>query len=443
MKKYKEVGMTLVALIVTIITMLILAGVTISFIVGNNGIIGKAKNSLETTRGGQVKEYVDLATMENMKADNTEENQKTKGEVIAELQEQGKLKADEVKLLETQDKISIGGIEIDFGDIKDDGGYASKVTKYSDGTNIAMIPTGFTVSGFEDERNINTGLVIYQGDLSTADWKTGKDTSGNDIKKTYNQYVWIPCTESSYSRTKWGVEADNSSEAFRDETTLLSITTLSNYDKEGGLTKDTLVAIANQISSEKESIKKYNGFYIGRYEVGEGNVIRQYKVPLTSIRWSKAYSEANNIDAGSSSVSYLCSSYARDTAINFIQNNSEFTTYASSRDNGSNGTYINENWKDKSVTYIDENGNSAIKKAGTATRLPTGVTMPKCNIYDMGGNVSEFTTELNPLTNGDNDATAILRGGNYNANTTPGYRGDCDSISTRAYFGFRTTLFIK
>ena len=443
MQKFWESGITIISLIVTIIIMIILAGVTIDFAAGDKGILMRTKAAAEMVRGSQVKESVELAIIENMDSDTAEGDTKTRSELITELREQGILKADEVKLLQKQNKITIGGVEIDFEKLKDDKGYASKVTKYTDGTNTAIIPTGFTVSGFEDERNINTGLVIYQGDLSTANWTTGKDALGNDIKKTYNQYVWIPCTESSYSRTKWTVESDNSSESFKDEVTLSSITKLSGYDKGSGLTIEILNAIANQISSEKASVKKYNGFYIGRYEVGEGNVIRQYQVPWTNIRWRDTYSNANRIDVGSSSVSYLCSSYARDTALNFIQNNSEFTTYASTREDGRDGTYINENWIDKSVTYIDEKGKSATKVAKTAQKLPTGVTTAKCNIYDMGGNVSEYTTELNPLTNGDNDATDILRGGNYNANTTPGHRGDIDSLSTRQYFGFRTTLFIK
>lgn len=419
MQKFLESGITIISLIVTIIIMIIIAGVTIDFVAGDKGILIRTKGAAEMARGNQVKESVELAIIENMDSDTSEGDTKTRSELITELREQGILKADEVKLLQKQNKITIGGVEIDFEKLKDDKGYASKVTKYTDGTNTAIIPTGFTVSGFEDERNINTGLVIYQGDLSTANWTTGKDALGNDIKKTYNQYVWIPCTESSYSRTKWTVESDNSSESFKDEVTLSSITKLSGYDKGSGLTIEILNAIANQISSEKASVKKYNGFYIGRYEVGEGNVIRQYQVPWTNIRWRDTYSNANRIDVGSSSVSYLCSSYARDTALNFIQNNSEFTTYASSREDGRDGTYINENWIDKSVTYIDENGKSATKAARMAKKLPTGVTTAKCNIYDMGGNVSEYTTELNPLTNGDNDATDILRGGNYNASTTP------------------------
>ena len=304
------------------------------------------------------------------------------------------------------------------------------------------------MSGFEDENKINSGLVIYKGDLSKADWTKGTDASGKDIKKTYNQYVWIPCSESNYKRTEWSVEADGSpaSRSSKDETTLGSVT-LSDYDKGNGITNDILNEIVNQISSEKNSVKKYGGFYIGRYEVGEGNVITQYKEPSASLIWSKAYGNAKSIDVGSASVSYLSSSYARDTALNFIHNNSEFKAYASSRNNGSNGADINENWQGKSVTYTDANGASKTKAAGTATRLQTGVTTAKCNIYDMGGNVAEYTTELNPLTNGDNDATVVLRGGAWGTatwlNGAAGFRWDVYSGSASDDRGFRATLFIQ
>ena len=121
-----------------------------------------------------------------------------------------------------------------------------------------------------------------------------------------------------------------------------------------------------------------------------------------------------------------------------------FKTYASSRDNAQDGTAINENWYDKSVTYIDASGASQTKAANNATRLPTGVTTAKCNIFDMGGNVSEFTTELNPLTNGDNDATVVLRGGDYNSHSRPaGYRYDVSSVYSSTSSGFRATLFIQ
>ena len=60
----------------------------------------------------------------------------------------------------------------------------------------------------------------------------------------------------------------------------------------------------------------------------------------------------------------------------------------------------------------------------------------------MGGNVSEFTTELNPLTNGDNFATVVLRGGNYNNNNPAGYRYDNNSGNSNTNYGFRATLIL-
>lgn len=396
----REKGITLVALIITIIVLLILAGITINSVVGSKGILTKSK---EVTNGYKQavrneKEILDTYETEMVKM---QENLLKSGE------------------------------------------YAKETTKYYDGTKIATIPAGFTVSGFDSEKSINSGLVIYKGNLTGANWTTGKDSSGNDIKKTYNQYVWIPCYEDEYKRTAWEVENDGGSKAFKDEATLAGVT-VSSYDQGNGITSSIINEIVKQISNEKASVSKYKGFYIGRYEVGEENVISQYKTPSASLIWSKAYENAKSIDVGSASVSYLSSSYARDTALNFIQNNSEFTTYASTRDNGKNGTPINENWQDISVTYKDENGTDATKAAGTATRLPTGVTTVKCNIYDMGGNVEEFTTELNPLTNGDNDATVVHCGGNcYNDYCPAGKRCDNSSAVYGDNIGFRATLFIQ
>ena len=400
-------AITLIALVVTIIVLLILAGVTINSVVGSDSVIKKSKIAVNVYKNESDEEEKSIKDLENIIDENVNETQE--------------------KYLKS-------------------GEYASNTDMYSDGTSLAVIPAGFTVSGMASENKISSGLVIYKGDLSKANWETGKDASKNDIKRTYNQYVWIPCTEEEYKRTEWSVEQDHDSRASKDETTLGSVT-LSDYDNGKGITTDILNEIVNQILSEKNSVKKYGGFYIGRYEVGKGNVITQYKEPSASLQWSAAYTNAKNIDVGSASVSYLSSSYARDTVLNFIQNNSEFKTYASSRSNGSNGTDINENWQDKNVTYTDANGDQQTKDAGTPTRLQTGVTTAKCNIYDMGGNVAEFTTELNP-TEGDSDATVVLHGGSYEGTdvwqTSPaGSRWDAGSGSVTDSRGFRATLFIQ
>ena len=49
-------GITLVALIITIIVLLILAGVSISMVLGDNGLINKAQKSVDTYENKAVKE---------------------------------------------------------------------------------------------------------------------------------------------------------------------------------------------------------------------------------------------------------------------------------------------------------------------------------------------------------------------------------------------------
>ena len=67
------------------------------------------------------------------------------------------------------------------------------------------------------------------------------------------------------------------------------------------------------------------------------------------------------------------------------------------------------------------------------------LTTALCNIYDMGGNVGEFTTELNPGTS----ETVVLRGGGDSDLSPAGYRWDSNSGGAYSDCGFRATLFLK
>ena len=60
-KKNNANGITLVALVITIIVLLILAGVSISLIAGENGILSKAVGSVEANNEGVAKEQVSIA----------------------------------------------------------------------------------------------------------------------------------------------------------------------------------------------------------------------------------------------------------------------------------------------------------------------------------------------------------------------------------------------
>ncbi len=420
----KNKGVTLIALAVTIVVMLILAGVTISVLNGENGIVKQAQKAKEESKIKELKEKVriDIAgkRVENINGelrvsvlkeilDKYFDNVPVETQITSET---------ELKAKEEYGKYEMKISDIDVGEIT----YETSYTIFKDVNGEQVpIPEGYIVSENSDENIVNKGLVI-------------SDSRGNE-------YVWISCTVNSssnklqYKRTEWGVEKDgtDNSRAIKDELTLKDIdVTYSKTDTDNGINEEISKEIVAQINAEKESIKKYGGYYIGRYEVGKDNktaVIKAEQEPYVNIKWSKAYELAKGIGGGEGATTYLCSSYSWDTAINFIQNTTG-KNYATSII----GFY--GNWKSQEVK--DSSG-KVIKPVNTAQRLNTGLTTALCNIYDMGGNVGEFTTELNPGMS----ETVVLRGGNFNNNGPAGYRWDNDSGLANSSYGFRATLFLK
>lgn len=374
-------GITLVALVVTIVVLLILSSVSLNLVLGDNGIIVKAKEAAETTAAAQEKEAMERNLLEK----------------------------------ELENSLSTPAVEPTDG---------------------VKIPTGFYYVGGTKA----SGIVISDNKNDKNKYRNQK-VVGTDLLG--NQYVWIPCTTDSsssdlqYARTEWGVEVDgdDNSRAIKDELTLTDASvTYSDADTANGINADVSKEIVAQIKAEKASVAQYGGYYIGRYEVGKNGdtaVVKYNQTPYAEITWSTAYGLAKKIITNSEVNSYLCSSYAWDTAVNFIQNNSTAKNYATSIE-GFNG-----NWNPQAVK--DPSGN-VIKPAGTSQQLNTGLTTQFCNIFDMGGNEAEFTTELNPGTS----ETVVVRGGNYYYDDVPaGYRWDIPSGYAYIDYGFRATLFLK
>ena len=373
MLRKENKGITLVALVITIIILLILAGISISTLT-NTGIFGKAKDAKQKSEVAEKQQSETLDSYEKelnkYTSDNLEENIGVKFEKNTELHDKN-------------------GAKI-------------------------IVPAEFKVVN-TDDLTVEKGIVV-------------EDSKGN-------QYVWIPCTtedsksQLQFKRTEWDVEDDGGTKASKDE---LTLTCPENYS-DNGLTYAVVNEIVAQVKAEKDSVRRNGGYYIGRYEVGDENgtaVIKADKTPMANIIWSKAYSKAKGIGGGTGATTYLCSSYAWDTAINFIQNNG-FPNYAKAREDS-----YNENWVDKNVK--DSKGN-IIKAANKAERLSTGKTTPKSNIYDMGGNVAEFTTEVMPSTS----EPVVLRGSCYSYNSPAGLRCDNGTSYANSPTGFRATLFLK
>ena len=219
--------------ILNIIVLLILAGVSIAMLTGNNGILTQAKLAKENTALAKEDE-------ENKLAKNNEYINEQTGKVIP-----GKM--------------------------------ATKTEKDnyvdSDGDK-ATVPQGFTVSGKEDEHTIANGLVIYDipsEKVSEIDWNAKNADGSYKVQTEYNQFVWIPVSsEKEYQRNftypSWY-------DSVMDTTPDNSTFTDTGYLPTG--IKPTPDNATDSETAEREAVLKYNGFYISRYETGIRN--RKFK----------------------------------------------------------------------------------------------------------------------------------------------------------------------
>ena len=281
-------------------------------------------------------------------------------------------------------------------------GYVKKNTEvtYPDGK--VWIPEGFRISK-DSASTVQGGVVIEDKDL--------------------NQFVWVPvATLADYKRTWY-----------------TGVSTLSKYSE--ALPED-----------EKTSVERYKGFYIGRYEAGDKDSteastpalrtrssstsnkisIKANQAPYNYVTRTQAISLAEGFknQQGYKAKTKLVSSYAWDTTIAFLQKaNSD---YGSSSEEG--------NYMDTAFSYTDITGASQTKSSSSGVLIPTGQTTPVCNIYDMGGNVWEWTTESYSST-----YSPYARRGGYYRTDFAGYpAGSRYGNSDSAYgnVGFRLTLFM-
>ena len=164
----KEKGITLVALVITIIVLLILAGVTLSTLVGDNGIITKAQEAKQNMANASAEEQQLIQNLVNSI------------NAISEGGSGGIVTPPEPEPLPDPTDPDNWNPEkvIDV------------VTETVDGEELhAPIPDGFTASKVDGEDTISDGLVIYETEEEV-------NSSNHDIAlTTYNQYVWIPVKE--------------------------------------------------------------------------------------------------------------------------------------------------------------------------------------------------------------------------------------------------------
>ena len=387
-------GITLVALIITIVVMLILVAVSVNILIKSN-LIGTAEKTVNKYKTASEKEANGGVIEIDGKKYNSIEDYMA-----------GKEKLPDIKA----------------------GERATANSNYKG----AVIPKGFTVSGISTEQDVDNGLVIYDiPEGTTADW-----SNPDSVKTAYNQFVWIPVevkstdTENSIESFKRSVWQDNArvtdntqnstsfpkaSDTWSNYTEPYSYDTTNNYDQTNG--------IADQITELTKSIYKYGGFYIGRYEAGSKTPrtsssgvttlgIKQDMYPYNYVKWGDSMSSIgttgavylsnslyNTKEYGATSM--LCTGACWDSMLDFIKDSNHSVTDSTKWGNYSNsetfeitrGAYAVYN--NNTLGSFNNVGSKYSKMKDTSILLTTGATERNCskNIYDVAGNCFEWTTE--------------------------------------------------
>ena len=505
MKKNK--GITLVALVVTIVVLLILAGVSINAVVGDDGIIKKAKESANLTKESEAKETINRAVIEFIAAegyDTLEDFLKTKvsagtidsvinnGDGTLNVSKNGYTVTVENKKGysgetgsggntggntggETQTpEITVSGIKV----VADSTGTGTAITdaasvylgntlyitfshSITGGTTVVdkTIPYAVTKNGtytFTVTGTVNGKSYTKNVSVTVNQFKDTYEYMDKNTEVTYpdGKKVWIPegfkIADDSASTVQGGVVIEDKD---GNQFVWVPVDTIADYKRTWYTGMEVFSSYSETLADdEKTSVERYKGFYIGRYEAGDKDSteastpalrtsssstsnkisIKARQAPYNYVTRTQAKSLAEGFATkqGYKAKTKLVSSYAWDTTIAFIEKT--VNNYGSSSEEG--------NYKDTTFSYTDIKGVSQTKASGSGRIVPTGQTTPVCNIYDMGGNVEEWTTESASNTHNP----CALRGGVFGddfANESAGVRS-YNADKGYVLNGFRLTLFM-
>ncbi len=416
----RERGITLIALVVTIVVLLILAGVSINALFGNNGIIEKAKeaqNKMDKATENDQKEINELTNWLDNQVNGT-----TGGGTTGEDDNPS-----------TTPKISrLIGTVVDKNTKAEDA-YGNKIT----------IPKGFKVLAHGTAAGSAT--YTYSGDNIPAVQDGIVIENGTDK----NQFVWVPVgtiknkNNTTNTITLGRYEFDITGEL--KSTTPAQVASVENCTKIVTISKDETdyqeLSTSRISSSSSENTTARNlaefisttlangGYYIARFEASgtASKITSKYNqtvlVDITQPNAAKAAREMYGEVKEKNELVYasdLVNSYAWDTAIIFIQIYSEKTDYASYNETITTGKFT-----------------------------ATGKNNDKyCNIWDMSGNALEWTTEYSTTSSSSFFYPCVYRGGCFV--TAIGRAGDCtsyrnydDTTLSGSDIGLRPLLYVK
>ena len=389
-------GISLIVLIVTIIVIIILAAAVILTITKNNPVSSAKEATFKEDMSNiqdELSMYISKKYTDNpLSFEKSSVNLSGDG-MVTELPSTKKYKE---KVSVVEGNLVINNIKVNSDEKKwfnEVIGNTSNVKKEWKNTIASVedgvpIPKGFTYK----EGTKDTGLVIQQ------------DEKGNE-------FVWVPATKTTYIKD-------------------------TSFPGDTPTGDDTL---PKGITDETADVVKYGGFYIGRYEAGipEGDTSTSNKtgIPVskqgvtvwTNIDYTNSKASAESMINNEYVQTGLLTGKAWDTTCHWIEGSLKSINESADLTNSRYyGNYKN------SLSPANEN-------SGTKRTAGFSENWKVKNIYDLAGNVYEWTSEAS-------SSNFINRGGGYSSvgsDNPVSYRDGDDPSSTYDVVGFRSRLYIK
>ena len=388
-------GITLIALVVTIIVLLILAGIALNLTIGQNGIFSRAQTAANTWRNAETNEQLAMGELEDWMDGYMNGNGGNQGggdqgdEVIV----------DTVKI--PKGFYYVGGAK-DTGLVISDNRADENKYSSSNWTDQANIP-----SGLNAETGTNGQIEPIVGNQfvwvpvanpenyfinETATLNTNATGTGAENEVTTNVYsnLTIRSGDSYTSGTPGNISSVREPDVLNDyDTDAQYYDDILGFDN----TKSMAESFVEEYKAMSDSIKKYNGFYIGRYELtGSVEDPTEKAGEVLSADWYYLYKACQNVVTGKENVkSTMIYGVQWDAVCDWLEQ-SGFNTDSNSSSWGN---------------YNNSSGNAAIEGAGSKQNTGYSDYWKANNIYDLAGNYYEWTQEAYSTSN------RMVRGGVY------------------------------
>ena len=499
-KTLKEKGITLIALVVTIVVLLILAGVSINLVIGQNGLINKAVDAKEKTEQAKVNEQTG---MDNLYGEIESILNGNSGTVSINLRIEGEKSTTEPPLPDSTFSYVEG--TIDTGYVIEDGDgnqfvwvpvdknqkITLEVTSEKDITELKLYdPYGDTILNLSDSEvtttysNSNITPTINGMYIAHVTTEEGIVEETLTVKSLYAQDAWNDFVTSEEYAKIISVELTGK-ELSKEEFWSLLITqemdtkSLESAIQSAGcntlnqfLTVETVGQKKNfkDVEDYTQSVNNNGGFYVARYEAGattrttedssdavetiissnEKPVSKEDQTPYNHVTYYQSVGLAESMYSDKNYTSTLLTGAAWDRTLGWIyetKNKSAVQIVADSKDWGN---YSDSEFSITKGQYSTDYGASYSSVSGTYKKakdssilLTTGAVTTRNvanNIFDFAGNVYEWT--LQAFTSD----SRVYRGGDYNGDFGPKYVvfgfHNCSPGYSGDFVGFRVALYL-